>query len=85
VGTAGWHHIALSYDGTIYRVFVDGVQSFSIAGAMSGQASPLGVIGSYANGVEPFFNGYLDEIRVTKGMARYTASFTPPTTQFADD
>jgi len=85
VVTDGWHHVALSYDGTTYRVFVDGVQSFSVDGTMSQQAPPQCIIGSYAGGVEPFFNGYLDEVRVTKGVARYTASFTPPATQFADN
>jgi alpha-tubulin suppressor-like RCC1 family protein len=85
VVTAGWHHVALAYDGATYRVFVDGAESFSVAGTMSGQGPTQCVIGSYASGVEPFFHGYLDEVRVTKGVARYTASFTPPTTQFPDN
>jgi hypothetical protein len=34
----------------------------------------------YAN-----FNGHLDEIRVSKGIARWTAAFTPPTKEYGAD
>jgi hypothetical protein len=40
----------------------------------------------YQNGQpsSSFFNGYIDEFRLIKGAALYTANFTPPAAPFAD-
>jgi hypothetical protein len=36
------------------------------------------------SGSAVFFDGYMDDLRITKGVARYTASFTAPTAPFPD-
>ncbi len=80
----GWHHVALSYDGATYRWFIDGVMTLQQAGQLSSQSNDYLVIGGYSGGVQPWFNGAIDEVRVTRGVARYTAPFAPPTAAFPD-
>jgi hypothetical protein len=77
-----WTHVALSRQGTTYRLFFNGVQESSITTASGADISNSYLyIGSNNTGTEAF-KGYLDEIRVTRGIARYTAAFTPPTGPF---
>jgi hypothetical protein len=81
-----WHHIAVTRsNGTVY-IFKDGVLLTS--GALSTAVPTTATaarIGNYYNGSTNFyFSGYIDDLRVTKGVARYTTSFTPPTSQVQD-
>ncbi|MFZ2777638.1 MAG: FISUMP domain-containing protein, partial [Candidatus Moraniibacteriota bacterium] len=71
-----WTHIAMTYSGTTIRLFINGIQdgSASIAGTPQGDANPL-IIGQYS-GVK--FAGYIDEFRISSGIARWTSNFTPP-------
>jgi hypothetical protein len=77
-----WYHIALARSGTATKLFVNGTQSGSTYtdsnNYINGTNRP--VIGASASslGSDPF-NGYIDDLRITKGVARYTANFTPPT------
>jgi hypothetical protein len=80
----GWHHVALAYDGATYRWFIDGAMTLERAGRLSSQTNDYLVIGGYSGGVQPWFNGSIDEVRVTRGVARYTGAFTPPTAPFPD-
>ena len=87
--TAGqWHHLALVRSSGILILYVNGVAGASVANA-DGVIDCLNpVIGAYF-GDNPTraglnFNGYIDDLRITKGIARYTANFTPPTAPFPD-
>ena len=79
-----WYHIAFDRDATsTLRMYVNGavVSTTSDGGALfaSTQTCAIGDDhGSSADG----FPGYLDEIRVTKGLARYGGAFTPATAPF---
>jgi len=80
--TGTWYHIALVRSSGTVNLYVNGtsVGSATITSAING---PYIVVGGYYSS-SFLFNGYLDDVRITKGFARYTSSFTPPTAAFAD-
>ena len=75
-------HLAFVRHGSTFTVYVHGVAagSASYSGALPVNAYPM-AIGAYSNGSYPLY-GHFDEFRFTKGVARYTANFTPPTAPF---
>lgn len=75
-----WVHFALVRSGTTVQLFVNGVSIASFTQASNMTAATL-FIGQYFNSSFPWL-GYIDEFRVTKGVARYTAGFTPPSAPF---
>ncbi len=83
-----WYHIAVSRSGTDLKAFVNGTQigstitdSTNFSGAAGTRPLRLGRW-QYGGGTNAYLNGYAQDIRITKGLARYTANFTPPTTEF---
>ena len=87
INTNTWYHIALCRSGTSTRLFIDGVQSGSTYtdtnSYLCGDNRP--VIGSAGFSLTGSFNGYIDDLRVTKGVARYTGGFTVPTSALTSD
>lgn len=85
-----WYHYAFVRNGNTLTVYIDGVAqgTTTISGSVaagSGQFS-VGAAGNYTTYGGSFgtmWMGYVDDFRYTIGAARYTANFTPPTTQFA--
>ena len=81
--TNTWYHLAyVRYNNNLY-LYVDGVQKGSAAYSSAVGTGATTYIGC-ETGQGAFFNGYIDDLRITKGVARYTSNFTPPTTQFLD-
>ena len=70
-----WHHIAVVKHQSTLVVFVDGVLQNSISNTMSFTNNGF-ALGSDITGSTGFFNGYIDDVRVTS-LARYTSTFTP--------
>ncbi len=85
--THKWYHVALNRSGSTARLFLDGkitMTDTSASGNHTGEISDL-VIGSYANFPALDFKGYMDDIRITKGDARWIANFTPATSAVNSD
>lgn len=76
-----WHHVVACRSGSTLRLFVDGAQAGSGA---STQTPALNTWFVASNQSGEHFNGYIDDLRVTKGVARYTSAFTPPAAAFPD-
>ena len=81
LSTATWYHLALVRQSGVLKLYIDGVaqtSTYSFTTNLIASNQPLIYVGNfYAGGYS--FNGYIDDLRVTKGIARYTANFTPPT------
>ncbi len=82
-----WYHIAVTRQGSTFRLFVDGalVSTGTDANAINASASTaVSVGGSPVFGSAATLSGLIDDLRITVGTARYTAAFTPPTAAFPD-
>jgi len=79
-----WYHIAFLRNGATTRLFVDGTQIASSASGFNISDSGDLAIGQQTSGNQSF-HGWIDELRVSKGIARWTNSFSAPTTSYAPD
>jgi hypothetical protein len=82
LSTGSWQHVAATHTTSGITLFNHGTMGSTTAAA-SGTSStgvPL-TINGWNSGA---FNCYLDDLRLTQGVARYTGNFTPPTAPFPD-
>jgi len=79
-----WNHLAVQRRNSVWEIYINGILDSSTAtGSNNLESSRPCFIGTFNDfGVNSrFFRGYLDDLRITKGIARYTGNFTPPTQQ----
>jgi hypothetical protein len=80
-----WNHIAVTRQNGTIRIFLNGVllgtgTDNKILNAQSGYPIRIGASSAYAQSVD----GNADDIRITKGVARYISDFTIPSRAFSD-
>jgi len=76
-----WHHIAMVRYGNTMTLYIDGTAdgTVDVTGATANNSAYKPTIGRLGELAGQNYNGWIDEFRFSKGIARWTANFTPPT------
>jgi hypothetical protein len=78
-----YYHVAITRSGTTARLFVDGIIEDTETSSLD--ITQTGIVLAYNQFLSTIgWMGSIDELRITKGVARYTSDFTPPTDAFPD-
>ena len=84
IATGQFYHVAVVRSGSSVSLFVDGVSAGSQTYSGTSQSRTEYMGGNFVNNTNGGFKGYIDEFRLTNGVARYTSNFTPPSVAFPD-
>ena len=81
-----WYFFALVRNGTTTRLYIDGTSVIEVTADSTNYTGQIVGVGSIfgTSAYNTTMNGYIDDLRITKGVARYTSNFTPPTAPFPD-
>jgi hypothetical protein len=79
-----WHHCAIVRNGSTITLYVDGVSRGSGTDTTSFDGNGGQILIGENNAGGNTLTGYIDDLRITKGIARYTSNFTPQTSQWQD-
>jgi hypothetical protein len=78
-----WTHFAVVRSGSTITIYVNGTAGGSATNSsFSDETSGLMYVGGRADNSGLSLNGYIDDLRITKGIARYTSNFTAPSAPF---
>jgi len=78
-----WTHIAVVRNGNTITIYINGTAdgTLDVTGKTMNISTYSVKIGDYTSAGDLEFTGYMDDLRITKGKALYTANFTAPTSQ----
>jgi hypothetical protein len=84
IGLNSWIHIAIARVSGVTRMFVGGVLQTQTYTDTNNYVQGTVTIGSRFDSTA-LFAGYIDEFRISKGVGRYTTTFTPATSAYVGD
>ena len=73
-----WYHVAVTRNGNNFTLWLNGVSEATASSSVTIADDTSNFLIGVSDGASNYLNGYLDDFRVTKGVARYLTSFTPP-------
>ena len=86
LSTGTWYHVAVARNAGTTKLFLDGTELGTYTdGNDYGRTKPVIIGSDYQASPTEEFNGHVDEVRISKGAARFTAGFTPTTTEYSSD
>jgi len=78
-----WYHLAIVRHGNNWHFFQDG-QQIGTTGTDDSSVTDFSEVLQIGKLNTNFFNGWIDEFRISKGIARWTSNFTPPTNEYGE-
>ena len=84
INASTWYHVAVVNNNGVYTAYLDGTSFGSYSGSVSLSGANLLGIGAhpYNGGWGAHATGYIDSVRITNNVARYTSNFSVPTAAF---
>jgi hypothetical protein len=79
VSNSTWYYVAITRAGTTLRMFINGTQEASTTSSANFTSTTNMFIGADANSTNQRINGYIQDLRITKGVSR---TITTPTAAF---
>jgi hypothetical protein len=85
MNTGVWYHLALVRNVNSWNIYIDGVSLVNTTdtSTLSNIIGDL-EIGRETAGTADYFTGYIDELRISKGIARWTENFDVPTEAYTE-
>lgn len=79
----GWHHLALVRNGNTWTIYINGILEVSSTNSATVADSALNLFVGIRSPTQDAWLGWIDEVRLSVGIARWTANFVPPTAAYA--